>query len=112
MFMCCKMCCKTSTVISTSSRLGVSTSCISPCAMLTSPSSESKSEGRLAAPEGKKEDTGSSSSISSSSNSSSSNSSSSSPSSSSSNSSSSNSPSSSPYISTSGPSMASAICGV
>src|SRR5215467_12067889 len=40
----CKICCKTSTVTSTSSLLGVSISCISPSTALTSPSSESNSE--------------------------------------------------------------------
>src|SRR5258708_37834565 len=109
MFMYCKICCKTSTVISISSRLGVSTSCNSPCATLTSPSSESKSAGRVAEPVMMNEGTGSSSSSSSSSNSSPSSSSNSSSSSSSNSSSSNSSPSSSSYMSTSGPSMASAI---
>src|SRR6266705_3111528 len=101
----CKMCCKTSTVRSTSSLLGVSTSCISPSTALTSPRSESNSDGYFPEPAGTNEGIGPSSSSSSSSYSSSSNSSPSS------NTSSSNLPasSSSRYSSSSGPSIASAI---
>src|SRR6266516_210561 len=113
-FMYCKMCCKTSTVRSTSSLLGVSTSCISPSTALTSPRSESNSDGYFPEPAGTNEGIGPSSSSSSSSYSSSSNSSPSSNTSSSSSakSSSSNLPasSSSSYSSSSGPSLASAIC--
>src|SRR5271157_4855545 len=108
----CKMCCSTSTVISTSSLLGVSTSCISPSTALTSPRLESASEGYFTEPAGANEGIGSSaSSPSSYSSSSNSSPSSNTSSSSSANSSSSNSPSSSSsrYSSSSGPSMASAI---
>src|SRR5438046_5911696 len=104
----CKICCKTSTVISTSSPLGVSTSCISPSAALTSPSSESNSDGYFPEPAGVNAGIDPSSSSSSTSYSSPSSKTSSS---SSANSSSSKSPasSSSRYSSSSGPSIASAI---
>src|SRR5215471_19663866 len=112
----CKICCKTSTVMSTSSPLGFSTSCNSPSTALTSPRSESIFGGYVIVPVEANVGIDSSSS-SPSSYSSSSNSSPSSPSytssSSSANSSSLNSPSSSPSIYSSGyssgPSMASAI---
>src|SRR5258706_16168903 len=99
MFRYCRMFCSTSTVISISSRLGVSTSCISPSATLPFSSSTSSSGEKSAVP-GKLR-TGASSSSSYSSTSSSSSSSSSPNSSSSSSANSSSSSSSSPNSSSS-----------
>src|SRR5258706_8866089 len=104
MFRYCRMFCSTSTVMSTSSRLGVSTSCISPSATLPFSNSESNSGEKSAAPGKLRAGTDSSSSISSSSSNSSS-----SPSSNSSSSSSSNS-SSSPSSNSSSSSSANISC--